>query len=203
MRHDFLDRYSRLESPIHRLPAMLKLLTALSFIIVAVAVPIHYHWLFLTLFGFLAVASAFSRIPWKFLIGRLVILEPFALGIALMALFQHDGYTIFLSILVKSTLCLYTMILLSNSTPFSEILAALHTLKIPSLLITILALAYRYLFVLIDEGERLQRARRSRTFVTTRTKHWVTLATIVGQLFVRSTERAERIYDAMMSRGWK
>ena len=203
MRHDFLDRYSRLESPIHHLPAMLKLLTALSFIIVTVSIPFRDHWLFLTLFGFLVVASALSRIPWRFLIGRLAILEPFALGIALMTLFQHDGYVIFLSILVKSTLCLCMMILVSNTTPFSEILAALHTVKIPSLLITILALAYRYLFVLIDEGERLQRARRSRTFVTTRTKHWVTLASLVGQLFVRSTERAERIYDAMMSRGWK
>jgi cobalt/nickel transport system permease protein len=203
MRHDFLDRYSRLESPIHHLPAILKLLTALSFIIVTVSIPFRDHWLFLTLFGFLVVVSALSRIPWRFLIGRLVILEPFALGIAVMTLFQHDGYLVFLSILVKSTLCLFMMILMSNTTPFSEILVALHTVKIPSLLITILALAYRYLFVLIDEGERLQRARRSRTFVTTRTKHWVTLASLVGQLFVRSTERAERIYDAMMSRGWK
>ena len=203
MRHDFLDRYSRLESPIHHLPAILKLLTALSFIIVTVSIPFRDHWLFLTLFGFLVVVSALSRIPWQFLIGRLVILEPFALGIAVMTLFQHDGYLVFLSILVKSTLCLFMMILMSNTTPFSEILVALHTVKIPSLLITILALAYRYLFVLIDEGERLQRARRSRTFVTTRTKHWVTLAALVGQLFVRSTERAERIYDAMMSRGWK
>jgi cobalt/nickel transport system permease protein len=203
MRHDFLDRYSRLESPIHRLSATFKLWAALLFVLVTVSVPFRQHWFFFALFVFLIVAGTLSRIPWRFLIVRLFTLEPFVLGIAVMTLFQHDGFLVFLSILTKSTLCLFTMILLSNTTPFSEILSALRAVKVPSLLITILALAYRYLFVLLDEGERLQRARRSRTFVANRAKRWVTLASLVGQLFVRSSERAERIYNAMLSRGWQ
>jgi cobalt/nickel transport system permease protein len=203
MRHDFLDRYSRLESPIHNLPAIVKLLAALSIIVVTVSFPFRSYLAFLVILGILVIAGMLSRIPWRFLIGRLLMLEPFALGIAAMSLFQHDGLPLFLGILVKSTLCLVTMILMSNTTPFSRLLAALRALRIPSLLITILALAYRYLFVLIDEGERLQRARSSRTFANNRAGRWMTLASLVGQLFVRSTERAERIYDAMMSRGWQ
>jgi cobalt/nickel transport system permease protein len=62
---------------------------------------------------------------------------------------------------------------------------------------------YRYLFVLIDEAERLNRARSSRTFSASRLRRWHTLASLIGQLFVRSTERAERIYAAMSARGWK
>ena len=62
---------------------------------------------------------------------------------------------------------------------------------------------YRYLFVLIDEAERMQRARRSRTFTSERSHVWKSLAALVGQLFVRSTERAERIYAAMCARGWR
>jgi cobalt/nickel transport system permease protein len=203
MRHDFLDRYSRLESPVHRRSATLKLLTALSFIVLTVSLPIREVLPFLILTGFLLLAGALSKIPWRFLIGRLLILEPFALGVAVMTLFQHDGYILFLSILVKSTLCLFAMILMSNTTPFSQVLAALRAVRIPRTLITVLALAYRYLFVLIDEGERIQRARRSRTFSGGRAGRWVTLSSLVGQLFVRSTERAERIYDAMVSRGWR
>lgn len=203
MRHDFLDRYSRLESPVHLLPPTFKLLAALSIIVVTVSFPFHSYWILLVILGILVITGMLSRIPWRFLIGRLLMLEPFALGVAAMSLFQHDGFPLFLSILVKSTLCLLTMILMSNTTPFSQLLVALRTLKIPSLLITILALAYRYLFVLIDEGERLQRARSSRTFANNRAGRWMTLASLVGQLFIRSTERAERIYDAMMSRGWQ
>ncbi|HEY6951044.1 MAG TPA: cobalt ECF transporter T component CbiQ [Bacteroidota bacterium] len=203
MRHDFLDRYSRLKSPIHSAHATLKLSAALLLVVTTVSLPFRYHGLFLILFGMLLIVAAVSMIPWRFMFGRLLILEPFALGIAAMALFQNNGLAVFLSIVVKSSLCLLSIIVLSNTTPFAEILAALRSVGVPPLLITILALVYRYLFVLIDEGERLQRARRSRTFITNRTGRWISLASLVGQLFVRSTERAERIFAAMTSRGWK
>ena len=49
----------------------------------------------------------------------------------------------------------------------------------------------------------MRRARLSRTFSSGRRRHWQSLATVVGQLFVRASERAERIYDAMCARGWK
>jgi len=65
------------------------------------------------------------------------------------------------------------------------------------------ALLYRYLFVLLDEMERMNRARHSRTFTQHRWRTWKNLASVIGQLFVRSTERAERIYAAMCARGWK
>jgi cobalt/nickel transport system permease protein len=203
MRHDFLDRYSRLESPIHRLPTIVKLLGALGVVTACVSVSFVHAWFFIVLAGLLLVLSALTSIPWRFIFGRLILLEPFALGIALMALLQENGGMVFLSILVKSTLCLFTVILLSNTTPFSSLLTTMKRLGMPRLLVTILALLYRYLFVLIDEAERLNRARASRTFSTSRRKKWQMLASLIGQLFVRSTERAERIYAAMTARGWK
>ena len=76
-------------------------------------------------------------------------------------------------------------------------------MRVPGLLITTIALMHRYLFVLADEAERMRRARASRTFTRDRRARWQTLSTVVGQLFVRASERAERIYDAMCARGWK
>jgi cobalt/nickel transport system permease protein len=69
--------------------------------------------------------------------------------------------------------------------------------------VTTLALLYRYLFVLVDEAERMHRARLARTFDRRRVSVWRMLGTVVGQLFVRSSERAERIYAAMCARGWR
>jgi cobalt/nickel transport system permease protein len=203
MRHDFLDRYSRLNSPIHRLPAAVKLLSTLCIIVAVVAMPFTEPWFFAVAFGLLLVLMAVSAIPWTFIFRRLVLLEPLALGIAVMALFQTNGTMIFLAILTKSTLCLFTVILLSNTTPFEDLLRSLGRIGVPRILITILALMYRYLFVLIDERERLTRARMSRTFTASRVRRWQLLASLIGQLFVRSTERAERIYAAMTARGWK
>jgi cobalt/nickel transport system permease protein len=104
---------------------------------------------------------------------------------------------------MRSTLCLLTVILVSNTTPFSKILRVLKRVRVPGLLITTIALMHRYLFVLTSEAERMARARASRTFVRDRRARWQTLSTVVGRLFVRASERAERIYDAMCARGWK
>lgn len=203
MRHDFLDRYSRLDSPVHRLPTIVKLIGSLAIIAASVSVSFSHEWFFGVTAGLLLILSAFTNIPWRFIFGRLILLEPFALGIALMALFQENGGMVFLSILVKSTLCLFTAILFSNTTPFASLLQTLKRFGMPQLLVSVLALMYRYLFVLIDEAERLNRARESRTFTASRVRKWRALASLIGQLFVRSTERAERIYAAMTARGWK
>lgn len=203
MKHDFLDRFSRIDSPIHRQPAAMKLTAMVFFIIGTVTVPISIWEYFVGSAGFLVLVCSLSRIPWSFIIKRLLLLEPLALGIAVMALLQHGGTAIFIAIVTKSTLSLFAVLLLSNTTPFDQILRVLRRVGTPPILITILALMYRYLFVLIDEGERLARARMSRTFSTSRLRRWHLLGSLISQLFLRSTERAERIYAAMTARGWK
>ncbi len=203
MRHDFFDRHSRLHSPVHHLPAAAKLPAALGVVIATVLVPISAVPYFVAAAVLLAVVAALSRIPPSFLVKRLILLEPLVLGVAALSLLQPGGGRAFLAIVVKSTICLCTMILLSNTTPFSELLAVMRRVRVPSLLITTLALLYRYLFVLVDEAERMQRARAGRSFARQRARNWKLLGTLIGQLFVRSSERAERIYAAMCARGWK
>ncbi len=210
MHHDFLDRYSRIDSPVHRLPAGLKLALALIFVFVTVALPLAAREWFIGLSAVLLAVAALSRIPWLFLLKRILFLEPFVLGVAILTLFQPNGVRVFATIFVKSTLCLLTMVLLSNTTQFAAILQVLQRVRVPALFVTTLALMYRYLFVLVDEAERMHRARAARMFTpkafgvyARRANVWQALGTVVGQLFVRSTERAERIYAAMLARGWR
>jgi cobalt/nickel transport system permease protein len=151
--------------------------------------------------GFLGCVAVLSRIPLRFIVLRLLWLEPFVLAIALLAIFQPDGIRVFTILLVKSTLCLLAMILLSNTTPFSELLRVLRAVRVPTLLLTTLGLMYRYIFVLIDESQRMRRARQSRTFTSSRWHAWKSMATVLGQLFIRASERAERVYAAMWARG--
>jgi cobalt/nickel transport system permease protein len=201
MQSDFLDHYSRLESPVHRMPAAIKLLAALTLVVGVLLVspsrPIALAFMALPV---LAIAAG-SRIPWRFLVRRLLLLEPFVLGVAVLALFQPGGWHLFLVLVGKCTLCLLTMLLLANTTPFADLLRVLRGFHVPALLVTTLSLMYRYLSVLIDETQRMKRARMSRTFTPQRVRAWRTTATVVTQLFIRTTERAERIYAAMCARG--
>ena len=203
MRLDLLDTYSRLDSPVHRLPAALKLATAVALVIATVLLPVSQLAGFVAIASALVVVAALSRIPAAFLAKRLLLLEPFVIGVAVLALFQPRGWAVFLTLLLRTNLCLLTMILLSNTTPFSEVLRVLKRLRVPALLVTTLALMYRYLAVLVEETARMRRARASRTFARRRGAAWHSIATIISQLFIRSTERAERIYAAMCARGWR
>ena len=82
----------------------------------------------------------------------MLLLEPFVLGVAGLALFQPGGWRLFGFLLAKSTLCLGIMVLLGNTTPFEELLRVMKAARLPALLVTTLSLLYRYLFVLVDEA---------------------------------------------------
>ena len=191
------------DSLVHRLSATLKLGVALVIIVATVLAPIQWRAWFIGVAMLLLLTAGLSRLPLFFLFRRLLVLSPFVLGVVLVNAFQPAGRDRWLAVAIKSVLCLLTVILISNTTPFSQILRVLKSIRVPALLITTLALMHRYLFVLMDESERMRRARASRTFTRGRRFHWNTLATVVGQLFIRASERAERIYDAMCARGWK
>jgi cobalt/nickel transport system permease protein len=195
--------HSHRDSLVARLPAGLKLGLALVIIVGTVLVPPHAIGWFLGASLLLLVAVVLSRIPLLFLLKRLAWLSPLVLGVALVNALQPAARGSWLTVAARSAICLLTIMLVSNTTPFSRILRVLKSARVPGLLITTLALMHRYLFVLAEEAERMRRARASRTFTPRRGARWQTLSTVVGQLFVRASERAERIYDAMCARGWK
>jgi cobalt/nickel transport system permease protein len=198
-----LDSYNRLETPVHRLPASLKLAVALAGVFTIVLAPSTCWAVFPAWAVFLTLAATLGKIPFRFLLKRMLVLEPLVLGVAIMALFQPQGGVRFFWIVVRSSLCLLTMLLFSNSTPFPDLLRVLRSLRMPDLLLSTLELMHRYLFVLLDEAERMRRARASRSFDRRRWRWWKELATLIALLFVRSVERAERIHSAMSARGWK
>jgi cobalt/nickel transport system permease protein len=195
--------HGRVDSPVHRLPPALKMFLALAVILGVVLLPPAHFWILAVIAMFLILVVLTSRIPLFFLFKRMLLLESLVLGVTVLVLLQPGGGRIFLFLFVRTNLCLLTSILLAHTTPFTEILGGLKRLHVPWLFVTTLTLMHRYLFVLADEAERMRRARASRTFTRGRRFQWQTLSAVVGQLFVRASERAERIYNAMCARGWK
>lgn len=187
---------------LYRLPASVKLVAVMAGVIATVLLPRNSWTLFGAMGAGLILLALASRVPTRTLGRRLLLVEPFAISMAILSLFQPQGGVVFFAILTKSTLCLAMMVLLNLTTRFSDLLNVLLRWRLPRLLVTTLALTYRYLFVLTDESARLFRARRSRTFVGGRWSAWRGASTIAAQLFIRSSERAERVHSAMCARGW-
>jgi len=125
------------------------------------------------------------------------------------------GLIKFGSILLRSWLSVQAAILLVATTRFPDMIHAFEHLRVPAVLTTIVSFLYRYLFVLTDEVMRLLRARQSRSAAVAhppgeaglksgRSVVWRAKVTgnMAGQLFLRSYERSDRIYNAMLARGY-
>jgi cobalt/nickel transport system permease protein len=196
------DPYIERESAIHRTSAHIKLLAAITLIISAVAIPRRFYWGYVVLAAILVLTSLLSRLPIAKILKRLILMEPFVVGISFLSLFQPDGGAVFVYLVVRGSLSLAAMVLLVATTRFTDLIAVLRKARLPWLLVTTLSLMYRYLFVIVAEADRMSLARASRNFVGNRRFHWRNLSDMIGFLFVRVVARAERIYAAMCARGW-
>jgi cobalt/nickel transport system permease protein len=227
MHSDVFDRYHDADSFIHRLDPRVKVVVTVAFILSNALLP-DAAW---TAFGlswlFLLFANASSELGITFTLRRSLIALPFAL-IAITVLFSIPGNPLttfrflfwdlsitdagwlrFVSILIRSWLSVQMAILLVATARFPDIVHALEHLRVPSILTTIIAFLYRYLFVLVDEVFRLLRAREARSAAVAGVRAGGSVAwraevagSMAGQLFLRSYERSDRVYNAMLARGY-
>ncbi len=188
---------------LHRSPAGLKLGLAAGIILGTTLLPQQLTRLFFLPAGLVVCLWFSAQVPFRHGLRRLLVAEFFIIGIGAFALISPGKGPLFLSAFCKSNICVALMIVLTWCTPFTEILGVFRQLRFPGVMLTTLALMYRYLPVLTEESRRMDRARRSRTFSPNRVLIWHNLTTIIAQLFMRSVDRAERIYLAMCARGWK
>ena len=193
----------RSRSGLHRAPPAWKLAVAFLLVTVTVLLPRRPDAWYLAPAAVLLLLWPICQMPVRYTVRRLLVVEFFILGMALLSLVTPSARPVFLSALIKSNLCVFTMLLLTWTTPLHEILQVLRRLRMPLIMLSTHALMCRYLPVLAEESRRMQRARASRTFSSRRRTAWQSLTVVAAQLFVRSAERAERIYLAMCARGWK
>jgi cobalt/nickel transport system permease protein len=141
-----------------------------------------------------------SGVPLPFIFRRSLIVIPFVLFVALISVAQ--GPIVILTILIKSWLCILSMIVLASTTRFPELLKAFESLRLPRVIVMLMSFMYRYIFVVVDEIMRMKKARDSRSFGGNRRWHIRTAGSMIGALFLRTYERGERIYISMASRGF-
>ena len=114
-----------------------------------------------------------------------------------------EGLVILGSIFIKAFLSLTLMNLLTMTTSIPDLLNALLGLRTPPLLVAIMVSMYRYINVLIRETQAMQRAAASRNFRGKDQWQRLVIGNMIGSLFVRTYDRGDRIYQAMLARGYQ
>ncbi len=225
----FLDPYHDGRSLIHHLDARVKLVLAIAYILAMSLTPAGAWPVYLMLAAILLAVEVLSEERIAFYLKRSLLALPFVLA-ALPVIFTLPGPALvgfsigswqlqvslpgverFISILIKSWASVQMAVVLTTTTPFPDLLMAMRALRLPRLLVGVIGLMWRYMFVLVDEAMRLNRARASRSGEadsaagkTGGNFAWRARVTggMVGNLFMRSFDRSDRIYVSMLSRGY-
>lgn len=172
-------------------------------------------------------AIVLIRTPFKVIIGR--IAGPFVLGLIVLSLLiflqgshqlfaidfggfklvgYREGFLMGATIFARIAACVTVLLLLSVTTPVHELGYALIWMKVPTVIVEILLLTYRYLFVLWDEGMRIRQAQTLRLGYPNVKKvdGWKqsvkSTSTLMGMVFIRAYDRAESTYSAMQLRAY-
>jgi cobalt/nickel transport system permease protein len=202
---------------VHRLDPRVRLLSA-GFFSIVVALASTFPVLVAALLVSCSVALL-ARLPLREIAKRMALLNGFMLllWVVLPLTFQgpvafplgpllayRAGIVMAAQITLKSNAILLMLIGLVATMPLSALGHALHGLRVPPKIVHLLLMTYRYVFVIDHEYRRLMRAAHIRGFRPKTNLHtYKTYAYIVGMLLVRSSMRAERVYKAMLCRGFK
>lgn len=214
--HDFGERLVlHRHTPIHALEPQVKIIAMFAFILVAVATPIIWWPAFLAYGVLMLIVILLAQLPLRVVFARALIEVPFVIFALLMPIFGRGdrvdvlglslsrvGIESGASIVAKGTLGVLCAVCLSATTPAREILRGLERLRLPKLLVQIISFMIRYVNVVSDEMSRMKVARESRGFEASGVRSWRFLASVAAALFIRSYERGERVYLAMLARGY-
>jgi cobalt/nickel transport system permease protein len=212
-----LDQYATVPSPVTAAPPAARVLAAATVAIGAATLPQdawgHLGVLVVVVLGLAALA----RLPFGHLLARMAGPLAFVLlaSVGLLVLVPGEpaahlgpvavtrqGIDRFSFVLGRAVVALGAAVVLVSTTGFPDLLHALRVLRLPQVVTAALGLAYRLLYLFVDELERLQRAARSRNAGHGAAGRRRVLVGAAAAVLGRAFARAERTHRAMVARGY-
>lgn len=210
-----IDELVKRASPIHRLHPTCKLLLTVCYIVTVMSFPkydlsglvsmVLYPTLMFQIAG-ISMRSCFYKL-------RMILPLVCAVGLADLFLDQEplillDGFVItggmvsMVTLLLKGLFALMASFLLMATTSIDALCAALRRLHMPGLITTLILLAYRYIGTMMEEASIMTQAYKLRA-PQQKGIHFSAWGSFLGQLLLRSMDRAEELFNSMLLRGYQ
>lgn len=210
-----LEELALRELEINRVHPLAKLLTTISYMILVVSYHKYDIWGLLPLFIYPMVLMKLSEISLKVCFRKIRGILPLILFIGLFNPFLDrevlfmagkipitGGILSFLTLFLKGVYCLVASFLLIATTGIEGVCYSLRILKLPGILVNQFLLTYRYITVLMKEANAVYQAYSLRAPGEKGVKYKI-WGSLLGQLFLRSIDRAGNLYESMLLRGFE
>ena len=202
-------------SRVHALAPEAKLVGLLAFVVAVALTPRRAVGAFAVDLLIIGAVIAATRIGVRVVVRRLAVIAPFVAFAALVPFIaggdtvevmglalSREGLWASFGVVAKAGLGALASIVFASTTPVPDVVRALDRLRVPSVVVAIVAFMFRYLDLLLDQLRRMRRAMVARCH----DPRWLwqvrPVASSAGTLFVRSYERGERVHQAMLARGY-
>lgn len=209
-----LEKLSAKGTFVHRLHPLAKLMATVCYLLCVMSLGRYeISWL-APFFFYPVIVMALAEIPFGMIGKRVLVALPFCLFAGVSNLLLERGIygqvgnfvvtwgmLSFASILLRTLLCVAAILLLVAVTPFSALTAVLRRMHVPGILVSLLEMTYRYLGTLMEEASLMYTAYQLRSGMK-KGLAMRDMGCFVGQLLLKSVQRAERIYQAMQCRGY-
>ena len=209
-----LEQFSSMDTVIHRLHPSVKITATFFYILMVVSFDRYAFTRMVPYVFYPVIIIALAEIPYSLILSRLLLALPFTMfaGISNIIfdqaiLFRILGVSIsfgvvsFVTLGFRALLCVAAILILVATTSFTSLTGQLRRMKIPEMFIVLFEMTYRYIGSLIEETTIMiiayQLRRNSNKGIDM--KH---MGSFVGQLLIRSFDKAQQVYDAMKCRGY-
>ena len=204
-------------SRVHRLDPRAKIVGLLSVTVVAVSAPLELWPVYTVCAVVLCAYAAAARVRPRDLWRRMRVVLPFVLVLGALVPFVREGGATYdlwlltahgagievcLAVSAKAIIGTFSAALLGTTTTFPQVLRGLEALHVPRLFVLIAAFMYRYLFVIVEEVGRMRAALVSRGYRPRHALQAGPMGRMATAMFLRTYSRGERVYHAMLARGY-
>lgn len=210
-----LDALAAMDTPIHRLHPLAKLLSAVSYILLVVSFDKYDLTGLMPMVLYPALLFSITGIPVRTCFHKLRLVLPLVCAVGLAnPFFDREtilrvgmltisgGVLSMVTLMVKGVFCLTASFLLIATTSMDAICMALRKLHVPSILVTLLLLTFRYVTVMVEEVSIMTDAYHLRA-PGQKGIHYKAWGSFLGQLLLRSMDRASELYQSMLLRGFR
>ena len=210
-----MDELAVRSSPIHALHPLAKLIATIAYILVTLSFDKYDLGGLVPMVLWPILLFQISGIEVKSCFYKLRIVLPLVMAVGLFnplfdrtVLLQLGGFAVsggvvsMLTLMLKGVFCLMASFLLMATTPIDSLCAALRQLHVPKMIVTLLLLTYRYVGVMTEELAVMTDAYHLRA-PGQKGIHISAWGSFLGQLLLRSMDRAQELYASMLLRGYR
>ena len=209
-----MDELAAMRSPVHRLHPGAKLITTIAYIMITLSFGKYDLPGLVPMVLWPAMMFSLSGVKVRTCFYKLRIVLPLVMAVGLFNPF-FDWQTILtigniaisggvismITLMLKGVFSLMASFLLMATTKIDSLCAALRKLHVPAILVSLLQLTYRYVGVMTEELAVMTDAYHLRA-PGQKGIHISAWGSFLGQLLLRSMDRAQELYSSMILRGY-